>query len=59
MLKEVDFPVLVRKTGGIHDSECRLANMTLADGEGPSGFNSALLKFFIKYEEKTSTENRI
>jgi mannosyl-3-phosphoglycerate phosphatase len=59
MLKEVDFPVLVRKRGGIYDSECRLGNMALADGEGPSGFNSALLKFFIKYEEKTSTENRI
>ncbi|MEW6145342.1 MAG: HAD-IIB family hydrolase [Thermodesulfobacteriota bacterium] len=59
MLKEVDFPVLVRKRGGIYDSGCRLGNATLADGEGPSGFNSALLKFFIKYEEKTSTENRI
>jgi mannosyl-3-phosphoglycerate phosphatase len=59
MLKEVDFPMLVRKKGGIYDSGCRLENLTLADGEGPAGFNSAILKFFIKYEGKTSTENRI
>lgn len=59
MLKEVDFPILVRKKSGIYDSGCRLENLTLADGEGPAGFNSAILKFFIKYEGKTSTENRI
>lgn len=59
MLKEVDFPILVRKKSGIYDSGCRLENLTLADGEGPDGFNSAILKFFIKYEGKTSTENRI
>jgi len=59
MLMEVDFPMLVRKRGGTFDSGCRLENMTLADGEGPAGFNSAILKFFIRYEEKTSTENRI
>jgi len=59
MLKEVDFPILVRKKSGMYDIGCRLENLTLADGEGPTGFNSAILKFFIKYEGKTSTENRI
>lgn len=59
MLKEVDFPVLVRKKGGTYDEGCRLNNLTLADGEGPASFNSAILKFFVRYEGKTTTENSI
>jgi mannosyl-3-phosphoglycerate phosphatase len=58
MLKEVDYPVLVRKRGG-YDSGCLFEKLILADGEGPSGFNSAILKFFIRFGEKLSSENRI
>ncbi len=58
MLRAVDFPVLVRKKGGIYESGFELENLILADGEGPSGWNSAILKFFINYEEKTATKNR-
>lgn len=59
MLKEVDVPVLVRKKGGAWDEECRLPKLVLADGEGPAGFNSVILKYFISYEGKTSTQNSI
>jgi mannosyl-3-phosphoglycerate phosphatase len=58
MLQAVDFPVQVRKKGGIYERRLGLGNITLADGEGPAGFNSAILKYFIKYEEKTTTQNR-
>ncbi|HVY56198.1 MAG TPA: HAD-IIB family hydrolase [Thermodesulfobacteriota bacterium] len=50
MLEEVDFPMLVRKKGGAYEERCRLPGVILADGEGPSGFNSAILKFFINNE---------
>ncbi len=59
MLREVDHPVLVRKKRAMHESGLALENLTLTDGEGPLGFNAAILKFFLRYEEKTSTENRI
>lgn len=58
MLKAVDFPVLVRKKGGTYESGFEPGNLVLADGEGPSGWNSAILKLFINYEEKTATKNR-
>jgi len=54
MLKEVDFPVLVQKKGGVYDEGCRLPDLILADGEGPAGFNSAILDFFARYQGKTS-----
>jgi mannosyl-3-phosphoglycerate phosphatase len=47
MLKAVDFPILVSKKGGLYESQLELENIILADGEGPVGFNSAILKFFI------------
>ena len=59
MLKAVDFPVLVRKKDGEWDEGCRAPELILADGIGPEGFNSALLKFFMSYEGKPSTENSI
>lgn len=59
MLREVDFPVLARKKGGAWDEECRLPKLLLAQGEGPAGFNSAILKFLIKYEGKPTAENSI
>jgi mannosyl-3-phosphoglycerate phosphatase len=55
MLKEVDFPMLVQKKGGAYDEDCRLPNLTLAEGEGPAGFNSAILNFFVRYQGKTSS----
>jgi mannosyl-3-phosphoglycerate phosphatase len=58
MLKAVDFPVQVRKKGGLYESGLELANIILADGEGPTGWNSAILKFFLNYEEITITQNR-
>lgn len=55
MLKEVDFPVLVQKKGGAYDEDCRLPGLIPAEGEGPAGFNSAILNFFVKQQGKTSS----
>ena len=55
MLKEVDFPVLVQKKGGAYDEDCRLPGIIPAEGEGPAGFNSAILNFFVKHQGKTSS----
>ncbi|MEQ9617905.1 MAG: mannosyl-3-phosphoglycerate phosphatase [Deltaproteobacteria bacterium] len=52
MLETVDVPLLVQKPNGQYDAEIRLDNITLADGAGPRGWNSAILKHFIKFEEK-------
>lgn len=58
MLKAVDFPVQVMKKSGIYEKRLRLDNVMLTDVEGPVGFNSAILKFFINYEGKATSQNR-
>jgi mannosyl-3-phosphoglycerate phosphatase len=44
MLKAVDFPVLLPKPDGDHDSLIKLDNLILASGAGPAGWNAAVLK---------------
>jgi mannosyl-3-phosphoglycerate phosphatase len=43
MLVAVDRPVLVQKPDGSYDPEVRPANLTLAPGIGPTGWNRAVL----------------
>lgn len=56
MLETVDIPVLVQKPDGRYDAGIRLNNLILADGIGPRGWNSAILKHFIKFEEKDAKQ---
>lgn len=43
LLEAVDYPVLVRKPGGKYDPAVRLPGIFLAPGEGPEGWNAAIL----------------
>ena len=43
MLERVDYPILVRKPGGSHDSRVDIPRLFRAEGIGPEGWNSALL----------------
>jgi mannosyl-3-phosphoglycerate phosphatase len=49
MLKAVEYPVLVQKPDGKYDPQINLGNLIYADGPGPSGWNSAILKLIIKF----------
>jgi mannosyl-3-phosphoglycerate phosphatase len=42
LLKNVDFPVLVQKPGGLYEASIRLDNLILAPGEGPIGWSMAV-----------------
>ncbi|CAG1773011.1 partial Glucosyl-3-phosphoglycerate/mannosyl-3-phosphoglycerate phosphatase, partial [uncultured bacterium] len=42
MLRAVDYPVLVRKEDGLHESVEGLPNLILADGVGPAGWAKAV-----------------
>jgi mannosyl-3-phosphoglycerate phosphatase len=44
MLKAVDYPILVKKLDGSYDPSVKLDNIILASGDGPAGWNDALLK---------------
>lgn len=44
MLKEVDIPVIVQKPSGRYDPRINVLNLVKADGPGPEGWNSAVLK---------------
>ncbi|MEM7008350.1 MAG: mannosyl-3-phosphoglycerate phosphatase [Thermodesulfobacteriota bacterium] len=50
MLKVVDIPILVQKPAGSYDPGIKLTNLTYADGIGPSGWNSSILKLFMNFE---------
>ena len=50
MLEAVDVPILVQKPDGSYDPEIKLQNLTLAQGIGPSGWNSSILKYFMNYD---------
>lgn len=50
MLEAVDTPILVQKPGGNYDPNIKLPNLTCADGIGPSGWNSSILKQFINFD---------
>jgi len=46
MLETVDTPILVQKPGGIYDPNIKLTNLIYANGIGPCGWNSSILKLF-------------
>ena len=50
MLKSVDIPVIVQKPNGDYDPGIQLPNLTYADGSGPSGWNSSILKLFMNFD---------
>jgi len=56
MLKAVDIPVLVRKPGGGYDERVKIEGMAFADGAGPYGWNSAVLKLIVSFGEKEPGE---
>lgn len=43
LLEAADVPVLVRKPGGEYDPAVRIPGLYLAPGEGPAGWNAAIL----------------
>lgn len=44
LLREVDYPVLVRQADGGYEQGVRVENLIRADGIGPRGWNSAVLE---------------
>lgn len=52
MLEAVDTPILVQKPGDNYDPNIKLINLTYADGIGPSGWNSSILKLFKNVDEE-------
>lgn len=50
MLEVVDRPILVQKVDGSYDKGIKLANLTYADGIGPSGWNNSILKLFMNFD---------
>lgn len=50
MLKAVDIPILVQKPDGSYDKDINLPNLTFAEGIGPSGWNSSILKLFMNFD---------
>jgi mannosyl-3-phosphoglycerate phosphatase len=44
LLREVDYPVLVRQADGGYEEGVRVENLMLADGIGPRGWNKAVLE---------------
>jgi mannosyl-3-phosphoglycerate phosphatase len=50
MLEAVDIPILVQKSKGIYDPKIKLSNLTYAEGAGPLGWNSSILKLFINFD---------
>ncbi len=49
MLEVVDVPILVQKPNGEYDDRIKLKNLIPADGKGPQGWNSAILKLLAKH----------
>lgn len=50
MLEVVDIPILVKKQNGEYDPEIRLSDLHYADGIGPAGWNSSILKLFMNFD---------
>ncbi len=44
LLREVDYPVLVRQAGGGYEEGVVVKNLIRADGIGPRGWNKAVLE---------------
>ena len=45
-LKEVDYPILIRREDGSYDERIALPNLIKTDGIGPDGWNKAVMKFW-------------
>ena len=50
MLAIADYPILVQRPDGRHDETMRLPHLLHADGIGPVGWNSAVLKLLNDYK---------
>ena len=50
MLQTVDIPIIVQKPSGSYDPNIKITNLIYADGIGPSGWNSSILKLFMNYD---------
>jgi mannosyl-3-phosphoglycerate phosphatase len=48
MLQVADYPVLVKKPDGTHDSNITLENLILSPGKGPVGWNFSILELLEK-----------
>jgi len=58
MLEAVDIPVLVEKQGGVYEKDISLQNLIYADGVGPLGWNSEILKILMNYDDEEANNNR-
>ena len=59
MLEAVDVPIIVQKSNGRYDPKIQLSNLTYADGAGPPGWNSSILKLFTNFDKEAIIKNRI
>jgi len=50
MLDAVDIPIIVQKPNGVYDLKIELPKLTYADGVGPSGWNSSILKLSTNFD---------
>ena len=50
MLQTVDIPIIVQKPSGSYEPGIKLSNLVHADGIGPSGWNSSILKLFMNFD---------
>ncbi len=55
MLAAVDYPVLVEKEGGGHESSVQVPGMTRAAGIGPIGWNNALIELLNRFSREFSS----
>ncbi|MFO0752208.1 MAG: HAD-IIB family hydrolase [Thermodesulfovibrionales bacterium] len=44
MLRQADYPIVIRHAGGRDELRIRLPHLTVADGIGPEGWNSAVMQ---------------
>ncbi|MEW6417673.1 MAG: HAD-IIB family hydrolase [Nitrospirota bacterium] len=49
MLKEVDYPIIVKRHDGGYDSKINVLNLIKAEGIGPEGWNKAVMKLFESF----------
>ncbi len=47
MLEAVDYPVIVQKPNGTHDSQIKIPNLIKADGIGPIGWGKTVLNILL------------
>lgn len=59
MLNTVDIPILVQKPNGTYDPDINLPKLSYAEGIGPTGWNSSILKLFIKFDQETLNTDSI